>query len=622
MILTTAVRHTGHRGRRAVPTLVAMLLLSGTPAWATVGLWNPIPGGPTPRAFAAAAWGDHRMLLFGGTATGGGMTDETWQLQGGAWTPVSATDPERPSPRYGAAMAFDEDAGVFVLFGGTDPTLPFLGDTYEWNGAWVRRGTTGPPRVFASAAYDPTLKRVVMFGGHDASGPSAPQTFVWDHVAGTWNALPTTGTPPARLERAGLAWDPAAARLVLYGGLNFFVNVDNAWQLQGGTWSKICTGCTGTGRSAHGLAGGAPGLYVFGGGAQSAQLNEVRTVGPTTPWSPLYVVNTPPAPRYGQTFVYDADGKRFVSVGGSDAAGDRTDVSWELTLRGNPCTKGEDCATGFCPSPEHVCCDTPCTEECHACDIPMPDPTVVDGVCRPRPNGYYPDECTADEEECRGHCTAGKCENAGPERLCGKEKCLACNKQTRKCSEMPLDEDDPECGDTTGRCTLANTVCRTYDDPQKKVHRCLAIGQCGWRWSDCLDATQAADGAVCADKKQCQSGFCGDTGRMTGGGCGGCGGGGAMTVVHVTFADDVDRSKIAALYVKTGDGEVWEGFLGVTDFTPMKDWEFHYYSLVGKGTHITFTFLAIDAQSHLLALGQTDTVIDAECWGTVSATTK
>src|SRR5262249_25521983 len=94
-------------------------------------------------------------VVFGGYSNENTFTylGDTWEWDGIAWTQQATSG---PSPRVGAAMAYDAARGVAVMFGGQDSGGTYLGDTWEWNGTtWTQRATTGPAgRRGAAMAYD------------------------------------------------------------------------------------------------------------------------------------------------------------------------------------------------------------------------------------------------------------------------------------------------------------------------------------------------------------------------------------------------------------------------------------------------------------------------------------
>jgi hypothetical protein len=81
----------------------------------------------------------------------------------------------------------------------------------------------------ASAAFDPDLQGVVLFGG-GSGGVDQNTTWLWDQVGATWIQLSTQQSPPAR-EGAGMAYDAALQRVILFGGQDNNGNFNDTWEL-------------------------------------------------------------------------------------------------------------------------------------------------------------------------------------------------------------------------------------------------------------------------------------------------------------------------------------------------------------------------------------------------------
>jgi PKD repeat protein len=129
---------------------------------------------------------------------------------GGApgWTNV--TNGTAPSPRFGAAMAFDPSEGYTVLFGGV--TGPYgtnsgiyaknLNDTWTLeNGIWKNitsmAGVAPPAREFASLTYDSLAGYLLLAGGEAAGYGSIGNCDsicrdTWEFSNGTWHNLNAT----------------------------------------------------------------------------------------------------------------------------------------------------------------------------------------------------------------------------------------------------------------------------------------------------------------------------------------------------------------------------------------------------------------------------------------------
>lgn len=193
---------------------------------------TPIPANwPSARIAPSAAYDPARRRLV---VHGGDMpADRTWEWdpEGGAWFNRSVT----PSPGVwpGPAFAWDERRGRGVLLigvpvvdGGADGN--FVPELWEWDGAagqWSRRERQGGapwPRARSSArmVFDPTVGRVLLFGGIVRQGLPLDDLWEWDGAEGRWTALEASAPsarPPARFV-AGMAYDTACSRLVVFGG--------------------------------------------------------------------------------------------------------------------------------------------------------------------------------------------------------------------------------------------------------------------------------------------------------------------------------------------------------------------------------------------------------------------
>src|SRR6266542_2683706 len=132
--------------------------------------WTRIraPETPPARHRGAMVYLDSRelSLLFGGQGDTGDLLGDTWVYAARRWRRVQSGG-KAPSPRAGHCMAFDEQAGVAVLFGGINPNDSPLGDTWLFDGtSWKKvNGTDPPARRYAAVAYDPELKGCLLHGG-------------------------------------------------------------------------------------------------------------------------------------------------------------------------------------------------------------------------------------------------------------------------------------------------------------------------------------------------------------------------------------------------------------------------------------------------------------------------
>ncbi len=120
------------------------------------------------------------------------------------------------------------------FFGGFDPNFNVvLGDTWEWDGTdWTLAADYGPAARFgATMAFDPARSLCILYSGLSAYQASAvnetlgvgrPSTHssATSHASGPC-CRSTRGTCPG-LYGAGMAYDNALARVVVFGGVNHY----------------------------------------------------------------------------------------------------------------------------------------------------------------------------------------------------------------------------------------------------------------------------------------------------------------------------------------------------------------------------------------------------------------
>jgi hypothetical protein len=157
----------------------------------------------------------------------------TSELNGTNWTQVADAG---PSWRTSFSVAYDEERAKLVLFGGNlvDGIFRPGGDTWGWDGqVWQQLSDIGPsPRYGAAMAYDSARKRVVLFGGlANEGGASALKGDTWTWDGALWEQLEDMGPSPR--QGAAMAYDRDRDRMVLFGGTTFKPGGDcrDTWEL-------------------------------------------------------------------------------------------------------------------------------------------------------------------------------------------------------------------------------------------------------------------------------------------------------------------------------------------------------------------------------------------------------
>ena len=195
---------------------------------------------------------DQYVVLFGGyNASTGNDYNDTWTYAHGKWTQLNTST--APSPRRGAAMAYDEADGYLLLFGGIDVfNLCCFQDTWSFKaGKWTdltsnSSNATNTPaaRYLSGLAYDVADHYVVLYGGTTALGCASALNDTWKFTAGNWTLLNDNGTNPG--ERGGemMLWYPPAKALFMFGGCDPAVvggHRSDSWEFSGGNWSQLTT---------------------------------------------------------------------------------------------------------------------------------------------------------------------------------------------------------------------------------------------------------------------------------------------------------------------------------------------------------------------------------------------
>jgi len=253
------------------------------------------------------------MAYSANEANAGSIYDYTWEK-------VNTGSMLIPDPRHSAAMAYDEQTGKVVLFGGANGTELPLNDTWIWNGAdqtwqeanWdvengVPLGPTPSARKGAAIAYDPASKQVLLFGGQGASG-ALNDTWLWDGISQAWEqVIPASGGPSKRsyAQMAHYYIDEGQGpegRVVLFGGIDGSAIQGDTWVWNGKerTWTKQTPAAAPPPLHSATMAYDGAKAVLFGGDAGPV-VNEPVVGPPKTPTSVSYEKSN------GRIWVWDGE---------------------------------------------------------------------------------------------------------------------------------------------------------------------------------------------------------------------------------------------------------------------------------------------------------------------------
>jgi hypothetical protein len=193
-----------------------------------------------------------------------------------------------------------------------------------------RAGSTTPPptweqlspatspssRILASMADDPGTGQLVLFGGSN-NGVYLNDTWTWSGIS--WTKQSPATSPPAR-DSASMAYDPGTGQLVLFGGtVNGVAGENDTWTWNGTTWTKQSPATSPPARNSASMAydSGTGQLLLFGGTSNAVDgENDVWNWNGST-WTKLSPA-TSPSIRYGASMAYDTATGQLVLFGGYD----------------------------------------------------------------------------------------------------------------------------------------------------------------------------------------------------------------------------------------------------------------------------------------------------------------
>jgi len=273
---------------------------------------------PSAREGAAMAYdaSTKELLLFGGYNPDDNELNDTWEWTGKDWTALSPA--ESPSPRVGAAMAYDTETSQLLLFGGFGESGLYDNDTWVWAGtSWDPLSPASAPdaRYDVAMAYDTHSRQLILFGGYDGGGSLGALDDTWSWSGSDWEPLSPAAWPPARYS-ACVAYDPATADIVLFGGTNFDDWLSDTWTWTGSDWEPAKPAKVPTARDDASCALAGSQFVMFGGQGEATLFDDdTWTYGGAVPSAPKDLTAT------GEDAKVDLSWKAPASQGGSAITG-------------------------------------------------------------------------------------------------------------------------------------------------------------------------------------------------------------------------------------------------------------------------------------------------------------
>ncbi len=290
---------------------------------------------PSPRIGAALAFDGARgkLLLFSGVRGGGSSVaadwtfQDTWSWNAKGWTEVHPV--ASPPGRSFGSVAYDIATQSVVLFGGGSANSDAgRSDTWSWDGTtWTQlHPSTSPPHMEQpSFAYDGATRSAVLFG----VGAGGTQTWTWNGSA--WRMEHALRSPPLRFQ-AAMAYDALRNNLLLFGGVGgAFAPLTDTWSWDGSGWRQLSPPTTPPGGSAYAAFDPIRGTVVLFVAGQTWTWNGKD-------WSQQHPATSPQA-RLFASMAYDEAIGRVVLFGGKCASDGCTGVqvyndlwSWDGTI--------------------------------------------------------------------------------------------------------------------------------------------------------------------------------------------------------------------------------------------------------------------------------------------------
>lgn len=227
---------------------------------------NPVFPPPMERAKLMADTGRNVLVLYGGEAGAGGVTD-IWDLQRD-WRSLSGSQFQMNGtvltiPSNDGALNVELVPGDTVDINGTLGVIDSIqgpntativtpvADTgvqavalklvWEWL-PWVKGSPVqlDPPseRAGPAAAYDAANGNIVVFGGQTTASGLSGETWFWNGTE--WSRLPVSGFPrPLPRTGAAMNFDPVTGTVILYGGQSQMGFMNDTWSFDGAFWTRL-----------------------------------------------------------------------------------------------------------------------------------------------------------------------------------------------------------------------------------------------------------------------------------------------------------------------------------------------------------------------------------------------
>lgn len=269
--------------------------------------WSTLPGfnAPAARTGHAAVWTGQELIIWGGFANGtylnsGARFDPATQV----WNPLATAG--APAGRDGQVMVW---TGSHLLLWGGRNAGGLLDDGALYDPAtdsWVALAVGGAPGARFAAAAVWTGESLLVWGGQGPSGELNTGARLRFNEAGqpvSWEALPTTGAPAARVGHTAV-W--TGQQFLVWGGQGNGVLLGDGGRFDPatGTWQPLALAGAPAPRRGHNALWTGREMLILGGEIALGATATAYAYSPQTDsWRELSQAGNPPA-RHGAAAVW------------------------------------------------------------------------------------------------------------------------------------------------------------------------------------------------------------------------------------------------------------------------------------------------------------------------------
>lgn len=319
---------------------------------------------PMGRGYHTAVWTGEAMLVFGGVGGRFDLFEDLWSYDPRAqrWTRLLPEEPG-PSARFYHAAVWDPIRAQMLVFGGFDLETGLLDDLWSYQpdaNRWTRlepEGPTPPSRLSASMVWDPAAGRVLLYGG-GCGGCYRDDLWSYHPDLNRWEQVEPAGERPAPRGGHRAVWDERGNRMLLVAGGE---SLNDLWSYSAATqrWARLTPARTVISALSGGRAVWDPSraqMLVFGGDTGAADpgpTDIIHVYRPATHTWETIPTGGGPGVRTGHSVVWDEDGGQALLFGGRRDDGSLSGEVWSYTPLTGRWTRLADARTGPVPRAFH-----------------------------------------------------------------------------------------------------------------------------------------------------------------------------------------------------------------------------------------------------------------------------